>query len=30
MDWLYDFIVAGFENVYRNFEKNDWESLLLN
>jgi predicted esterase len=27
MDWLYSFIVAGFENVYRNFDKIQWENF---
>ena len=27
MDWLYDFIVTGFENVYRNLNKSQWESF---
>jgi len=27
MDWLYTFIIAGFENVYRNFDKTEWEKF---
>lgn len=35
MDWLYDFLVAGFENVYRNLNSHQWKSfcstgLMLN
>lgn len=30
IDWLYDFIAAGFENVYRNLNKSQWESFCHN
>lgn len=30
MDWLYSFIIAGFENVYRSFDKTKWEAFCLN
>ncbi len=29
MDWIYSFIIAGFENVYRNFDKTKWEAFCL-
>jgi len=30
MDWLYNFILAGFENVYRNFDKSNWDYFCSN
>lgn len=30
MDWLYDFINAGFKNVYRNLNKSQWELFSSN
>lgn len=29
MDWLYNFITSGFENVYRNFNKSNWEEFCF-
>jgi predicted esterase len=30
MDLLYCFIIAGFENVYRNFDKSEWKNFCSN
>jgi len=27
MEWLYDFMIAGFENVYRSFSRKQWKNF---